>query len=1249
MTKLCKWVVMVVFAGAAFAAFGALDYGAITVEKYPDADAVLVDSFEETRYKPNGSYESVDSNWIKILTEKGRREESVLKFSFNARYGTVKILDVKVTGADGTERVIDFAKLMKESTNNSSVSENIYDPMDRQLVCAIPGLKVGDVLFYRVRRTGEVARAKDLYANISVFEWTYPIVRQTVRIIAPKERPLKRMAVRNPLGNVKYTSKTLADGSVEHTWVAKDSPQAFSEPDTPPLYTLVQNLYVSTAEDWPAISKWYWGLCEPHLSKTTPAITNQVNEIIASVGKNAGNHAKISAIYKWVAQEIRYMGLTMEETSPGYAPHDVNITFENRYGVCRDKAALLAVMLRIAGFEAYPVLIHAGAKMDNEVPLPYFNHAITAVRAPGEKGADKAGYILMDPTDESSRDIMPAYLGDRSYLVATPFGETLHVSSVPPADANGLTVESDATVEKDGSMLVKSTVVFKGLNDNAYRQTLLRTRPDDRRRFFERVVRNSAPGAELLSVELKPADLRKTEETLSVELLYRVNEAVLKGESREELQAPQLSRVMGVANWLLRGSTSLRERRFPLIITATAKTSEKLRVNLGDAIGDSVFMPENIDIKGPYSFKRTSSVKDGVLTMERDLAINEVEFSPAEYKKLLESLKRVEAAERERPVFARKTDAGANVHYLDRAIIVNVTSPTSWVATNVVEKKILTYDGKKKSAELTYSYNPSWMNVEVVSATVTNPDGTTASVSDHEKTVLDCGWASSAPRYPASKSLIVNLPSVEIGSVIKYVTVTTVTNAPAPFYSAWNFNATEPVDSMTVDYRDWKGGSFKRTVKNLKRVAEEPMQAPAYTWCDVKTVSHGDFAVAAGNLLKAAEVEADGYGETLAAEARSAVSGIKAVRDWMARHIRIVGPGLYDVPLASQMTDPATVLKERYASRFDYTRTMCALMKGAGFDADIVFVSGDAKAFARTIDRDIAEYPNIGKYSVPLCRVTVKEGGFLGLGGCEKVYYIGTENEYTPVEATGYYGSTYLDPELDADGFEASCMRNRRIALTDDRYESGDESSYTVYVRENGTVDIDYSLVTYGAGTGAFRKRYSEMLPEDRSRHFQGLLGAISQGATATRGLVTDVKGYPSRLTFSAYVPDYAVVAGDSITVNLPAIGTALFSLTGVTRETALFVPGKNSASAMKVKVVLPEGYTEIEHLPDEFSLLGVRDLTVGTSRDDKGRLVVEVVQSSPVREATSYDATEFARLKDYSRIASSRANRTIVVRRKAR
>ncbi len=108
----------------------------------------------------------------------------------------------------------------------------------------------------------------------------------------------------------------------------------------------------------------------------------------------------------------------------------MSMTFERKAGICRDKAALLVAMLRIAGFESYPVLIMNGPKKDAEVPQPFFNHAISCVRNPD------GTYLLMDATDENTKELCPAYLNDQSYVVASQKGETLHTSPIIPAEQN---------------------------------------------------------------------------------------------------------------------------------------------------------------------------------------------------------------------------------------------------------------------------------------------------------------------------------------------------------------------------------------------------------------------------------------------------------------------------------------------------------------------------------------------------------------------------------------------------------------------------------------------------------------------------------------------------------------------------------------------------------------------------------------------------------------------------------------------
>ena len=189
------------------------------------------------------------------------------------------------------------------------------------------------------------------------------------------------------------------------------------------------------------------------------------------------------------------MGLTMEDTSPGYAPHDIDITFANRYGVCRDKAALLVAMLRMAGHDAFPVLIHVGAKHDPDVPQPFFNHAIVAVenRERGDGSGER--YILMDPTNENAKDLFPAYESDKSYIVCRPDGDVLRTSPVPTAEHNAVRVSTSATLSKDGSLFMESDIAFDGINDTAYRAALVRKTPDERVKFFERAAKALSSGA----------------------------------------------------------------------------------------------------------------------------------------------------------------------------------------------------------------------------------------------------------------------------------------------------------------------------------------------------------------------------------------------------------------------------------------------------------------------------------------------------------------------------------------------------------------------------------------------------------------------------------------------------------------------------------------------------------------------------------------------------------------------------------
>src|SRR5208282_2999354 len=380
----------------------------ITPAKYPDCDEATVEKKMVRVYRADGTGETQDETFTKVLTEKGKRNNRTVGLSFMLPYFTVEVTKLEVIRPNGETETVDVAANAKEAIDNSQMAMNISDPNNRVLQVSIPRVEVGDVVHSVTRLTMLRPIIPGEFAEYNVFEGPGYIRHTSYEVYAPNEKPLKRIVIRDEIpGTIQYTSNAIDDHTTFHRWVVSNVPRMFDEPAMPPYEVVLQRLLVSTTPAWQDVSKWYWDLSRPHLEATAPDMTNTVNEMIAGAKTDMD---KVKAIFYYVSKNIRYMGLTPEKDRPGFEPHDVKITFGKKYGVCRDKAALLVSLLRAAGLNSYPVLINVGMKMDAEAPDPFFNHAIVSVELTGGK------YVLMDPTDEHTRNLLPYYDCNQSYL-----------------------------------------------------------------------------------------------------------------------------------------------------------------------------------------------------------------------------------------------------------------------------------------------------------------------------------------------------------------------------------------------------------------------------------------------------------------------------------------------------------------------------------------------------------------------------------------------------------------------------------------------------------------------------------------------------------------------------------------------------------------------------------------------------------------------------------------------------------------
>ena len=324
----------------------------ITLAKYPDCDEATVEKKLVRVYRADGTGESQDETFTKVLTEKGKRNNRTLGLSFMLPYFTVEVVKLEVLKPGGEAVAVDVAANSKETIDSSQMAMNIYDPNNKVLEVNIPGVEIGDVVHSVTRLTIQRPIIPGEFAEENVFEGQGLIRHLSYEVHAPLAKPLKRIVLRDEVaGTVRYSTQPGENSTTIHRWEVNQVPRMFDEPAMPPYEVVLQRLFVSTTPDWQSVSKWYWELSKPHLEATVPEMKKTVDELLAGAKTDLD---KTKAMFYHVSKKIRYMGLTPEKDRPGYEPHDVSLTFGKKYGVCRDKAALLVSLLRTAGLEAYP-------------------------------------------------------------------------------------------------------------------------------------------------------------------------------------------------------------------------------------------------------------------------------------------------------------------------------------------------------------------------------------------------------------------------------------------------------------------------------------------------------------------------------------------------------------------------------------------------------------------------------------------------------------------------------------------------------------------------------------------------------------------------------------------------------------------------------------------------------------------------------------------------------------------------------
>lgn len=1199
--------------------------GAITPDKYPNCDSAVVEQNSVRDYHADGTGLCQDEIFTKVLTEKGRRDNRELSYFFMLPYFNEEVAKVEVIKPDGTIVPVDVAANSKESIDDSQMAENIYDPNNRIVSVNIPQLDIGDTIHVVSRQIIHRSIMPNEYDEENVFEGSSYIRHWSYVVHAPASLPLVSSALRAEIpGTIKASTVTNGD-QIVYDWEVNNVDRMFDEPDMPPYDMVLQRLFVSTVPQWQDISKWYWDLSKPHLAMTTPDMVQKVSDLTANAPTDLD---KVKAIFYYVSKNIRYMGLTPEKNRPGFEPHDVCLTFDKKYGVCRDKAGLLVAMLRLAGFHAYPVLINIGAIRDMKVPQPDFDHAIACVEL------KKGEYTLMDPTDENTRDLLPSYDCHRSYLVCRPEGETLRLSPVPSPEKHMLYVKTTGTLDADGVLTATSEMSFEGVNDDAYRNHLSRLKPDEQKDFFEGRLKEAVPGVRLTSFRLTPENILDTSVPLHAELKFTAVGLTANGGGKSIVSLPLISRGVGVANRILLGDVGLQKRKYPLIIETTCGVREDLSLKLTGGFAGPLALPNLSSINdASMGYAEKVSCANDTLECSREFKLKTVEFSPDQYSMMKQTLKNmaydgrknlIMALERKNIPDALASKKGpepaldSSARILDSEKSLTVKDAHTAVYRVKYSKRIETYEGKIREAEVKVNYNPACEDAKIVHAAVISKDGHRQEISPGEINVMDQGWNGRARRYTGGKVLVASLPGVDIGSTIEVEFE--ITMKGVPFISGFEpFQFGDDLDSksfvMTApdgvkiqklvsgprgivqesDSSDAGSRKFEWRASGVKPLPNEPNLPPEWNYQAGVEYFVGDasdyWKALSDAMLEHSQhnTSAAAMAKKLTASAKTKTDAMKAIRDFIAENIRVAGPSFTDLPLR-ELSDADTTLNDGYGHAADCAILYYAMLKAVGLQPEFIMASGLPPVTG--LDKVARSFPLPDDFQSPLVRVS--------LDG--KDYYFNDTDQYAHLGTTSSNGNLAL-----------ALAGQKLFTLRVPRDNANRiETDYAVSLDKDGKAQIEISRWFYGQTYNDNNEFFSELPPEEREHYFQEAVSRVAQGAKPVTGLTTKFDTYPGLERFTVQLDNFAVADGKYFYFNLPFTGS-LFDGLADHRSLPYFIPGADE-NDFRAEITLPAGYHESGIAPRTRKLVapGGSEARVTESNDGDKCVVTEQFEMKP-------------------------------------
>lgn len=377
-----------------------------------EATHLLVD-VTTIRVESDGSVLKTFRRVIQVLTDAGALYLREQQFGYVPRHQSFVVHWLRVVRPDGF--VVSAAPTqVQESDVPAPVSTSpVYS--DQKIVrISLSGVAVGTILDVEFTVDERKPALKGDFAQSYVFTPGSSIERAHLVLDVPSS-----LTPRIREENLDFKRITQSgNGRTRYVWSRSQTPKVRAEPFAADSNGVVMQVRVAGPLSWTDVSRWYAGLARSRYA-ATPQLVRIVDSLVAGAKTRDDS---IRAVHRWVAQDIRYVGI--ELGIGGYQPRMPDTVIATGYGDCKDKATLFIAALGHLGIRAFPVLLSINASAQRDLPTPQqFNHEIAAV------ALRTSGYQFVDLTSSfNAYGELPLSIQGGFGLVVLPDGRNEEVS-----------------------------------------------------------------------------------------------------------------------------------------------------------------------------------------------------------------------------------------------------------------------------------------------------------------------------------------------------------------------------------------------------------------------------------------------------------------------------------------------------------------------------------------------------------------------------------------------------------------------------------------------------------------------------------------------------------------------------------------------------------------------------------------------------------------------------------------------------